>query len=298
MADIADVEAALVAAISAAIYPSGASSPSAVAVNGAAVACRVFPGWPVAANLDRDMTTSPPTLNVSVYQQAGMEKNTSRYERDWSDQFPVACSMTATVAGLTITIGGTVSVGHFIALQIGNTSFAYAAVANDTLATIATALAALVGNGFTASASGPVITVAQATAGGRITARTGAPGTSFMELERTNQRFLVTCWAPSNTYRVALARVVRSALAAIDTLVYADASCGRIVYENSNDVDRSAKQSLACRDLYYWVEYPTTQVIASAPVAAFSTGLEVDGPGSPDISPPPVADNRTITVLN
>lgn len=295
MADISDVEDSLVAAIAAAVYPSGAASPSSVAINGAAISVRIFPGWPVPTALDADMAAG--VVNISVYPQPGMEKNTTRYDRTWYDQTPVACSLTAAVAGFAVTIGGVVTVGHYVTIQVGNKPFSYAAIAGDTLATIATALAALINVSFGATATGAVISIV-GTATGRIVARLGAPGTSFLELERTNQRFQVTIWASNNAQRKATAKIIRPALALLDFLTYADTSVGRIAYENSTDIDRSAKQNTVCRDIFYWVEYPTVQVMAAYPITTFAVPIEGGGPAS-IIAPAPIANfNPAITVIN
>ena len=272
MADISDVEASFVAAITAAIYPNGAASPSSIA---GAVPCRIYPGWPLPETLDPDMAATPPIVNVSVHAQAGVERNTTRYPQEWENQTSVACSLTATVNGVVITIGGTVTAGHYLTIQVDNAAFSYAATANDTLDTVASALGALMAANMTVSVSGTAITL-PATAGGLITVRSAAPGTAVRELERTLQRFAVTIWAPNNALRVATAKVIRPALAALDYFSLPDGYVAELKYESSTDVDRTGKQNVSCRDIYYWAEYPTTQTMVAYPITTFVTEIEVD----------------------
>ena len=292
MADISDVESALVAAVTAAIYPSGTSSPSAIALtNGSTPNCRIYAGWPVPAKLDADMAAGTPpgsaaVINVSVMVENGLEKNVTRYPQIWDDQTKVACTLSAAVAANVVTIGGTVTAGHYLTIIAGNNSFSYAALANDTLATIAAALAALMAPAFAVSVTGAAITL-PATMGGRITVRSGAPGTIIRELERSNQRFCVTVWAPNNDARGATARLIRPALARIDYLAMPDTSVARLIYESSHDVDRSEKQSIACRDIHYWVEYATTDVQPGYPITSTNSQLQPEAPNAPDFTPLP-----------
>lgn len=295
MADIADVLAAFNTAITAAIYPNGMSQPSVALLNGKPINCRVAAGWPTPETLDPDMAAGnppgcAPIINVSIFPQPGLEKNTTRFPRDWYVQTTNVCSMTATISGLTITIGGTVTATHYVTIHLGNNAFSYAANSNDTLATVAAALQALMAANPNISGSSVlnnVITV-PAVMGGRIIVRTAAPGTASVELERSMKRFIVTIWAPNDAYRVAVARIVRPALAAIDFFSLPDGYAGELKYESECDIDRSAKQSTMRRDIFYWVEYPTTQTVPSYPITSFITEIEIDPPGSV-ITPLPLA---------
>ena len=60
MADESDVETALVALSSAALYPNGANSPSVPGPD-----CRIYRGWPNSAALDADLTAG--RINVTVF---------------------------------------------------------------------------------------------------------------------------------------------------------------------------------------------------------------------------------------
>lgn len=299
MADISDVDSAFVAAITAAIYPGGTSSPSAIVLGGTPINARVYPGWPLPENLDADMAAgtppgSAPVVNVSVWAQPGMERNVTRFPRDWIDNPPTPCSMTATLSNLTITIGGTVTAGHYITIHVAGKAYSYAALSNDTLATIAAALGALLAVNLTVAVSGAAITL-PAVAGGEISIRTAAPGSSIRELERSMQRYAVTIWAPNNATRVAAAKVIRPALAAIDFFTLPDNFAGMLKYESSTDIDRSGKQSVSCRDIFYWVEYPTTQTMVAFPITTFVTEIEADNPIT-EIKPLPLSSFTPATI--
>lgn len=303
MADLSDVESAFVTLISAAIYPSGTSQPSAIVLpSGKALNARVYAGWPLPGDLDADMANgvpagSAPIINVSVFTQSGMEKNTSRFPRDWRAQTPVPCSLTAAVSGVTVTIGGSVTPGHYVTIHAGNYPVSYAAQSGDTLASVASALQSLLAAGMACSAAGPVLTL-PSTMGGRIVTRTGAPGTSIREVDRTNQRFIITIWAPNNASRVAAAKIIRPALGVTDFMPLPDGYAAELKYESSTDVDRTGKQSISCRDLFWWAEYPTTQTMVSYPMTTFSTGIEGDTVAT-EIAPLPLPSfTPAVTVIS
>lgn len=264
MADLSDVEIGLATLVSGIIYPNGTTQPSAVplvAPYTSPLSCYVYPGWPVPAKLEADLVANPPVVHVSVYAMPGQERDTQRYEREWTVPNPITPSFTVAISGETITIGGTVIVGHFVTVHVNdnqsNTVVAsYAAIASDTLTSVAAALTAqLVFQGIAATSSGPVITLPT----DLLVARVGCPQTSFLEIDRTMQRFCVTIWAPNNAIRTAVAKVIRPALAAVDFMTMPDGYAAWLRYESTTDLDRAAKQSASCRDIHYWVEYAITQ---------------------------------------
>lgn len=266
MADLSDVESAIVALITSAIYPSGTGSPSAITLaNATNPGVRIFAGWPVPAALDADMQAG--IINISVYAEPGMERNVTRYTREWVDQFLTTPTITATVSNSTVTIGGTITTGHYVSILVFGKAFSYACLAGDTTTTVATALAALINAVMPATSSGAVITIPGRT---DITARTGAPGTIIRELKRQQRRFRVTVWAPTNDARVSTIAIIDPVLAATDRLSLPDNTTGRMTYERADDVDRSGKQSVMCRDTLWWVEYGTTQVMPGYPITVFN----------------------------
>ena len=248
MADVADVMNALVALVDQTLYPNGSSSPS---LTGATF--RIYPGEPLPGQLDADIAAG--TVNVSVFPLLG-EINTTRFPADWQESTPPAVTLAAAVAGTTVTLSGTVSSPQNVALLVDGKSYVYAVAASDTLATIATALAALVNADQPASAAGAVVSVPNSH---RIVARLGGVGTSIRELKRQLRRFRISFWCADPNTRNAAAAPVDVALAATHFLTLADGSAGRLVYHASPLIDTAETLAIYRRDLVYSVEYPTTQ---------------------------------------
>jgi hypothetical protein len=276
MADVADVSAAIVTLIAGALYPNGTGQASAITAP-----CKVFPGWPNSTSLDADLRAG--TVQVSVYPQPNIERVTTRYPQAWQTQTTTTPTLTATVNANTVTIGGTVTVGHYVTLIVKNLAYSYAAQAGDTLATVAAALAALINPTTPASAVGDVITLS-ATANGRIVARTGAPGTIMRELRRQQRGYQIIIWASSNALRSAAANVIDQAMSATDFVTMPDQTAAWLVYRSSNDSDQQERALLYRRDIFFWAEYATTQVITGYPVTSFKTQIELDPASQPDFT--------------
>ena len=71
MADISDVENALVAAISAALYPNGAGGASA-----AGLPCRIYRGWPNGRALDDDLAGGVASVTIFGFSYSKVRKAT------------------------------------------------------------------------------------------------------------------------------------------------------------------------------------------------------------------------------
>jgi hypothetical protein len=276
LADLSDIENALVSLITTAIYPNGTSAPSAIIAPSfaAPLNCRVISGWPIPGQIDADVAAgvpagSAPVVNISVFPQPGMEKNTTRYPRKWETITKPPSSMTMTVSGLVITIAGTATVGHFLTIHLGNNPFSVAAGPNDTIFTVATNFGTIMrAAGIPVTVSATTIAV-PAIYGGRIVLRSGAPGLVARELDRMMRRFIITVWAPNNSARVAVARVIRPALSRVDFLPLPDGYVVELKFDSEADVDRTGKASVACRDLLWWAEYPTTESAVAFPMTTF-----------------------------
>ena len=246
MADISDVEVALVAAIAAAIYPTGTTNPSVV---GAPV--KVYRGWPNAAALDTDLLAG--TVNISVFSMHGFTRNTTRGGNPLFYGPTVAPTMTATVnTALTqVTIGGTGGVKQNVGLETSAGPYAVQAQAVDTPGTVAAALAAIV---LGATVAGTVITGPYDP---KLIARTGGMGTVIQELRRQQQGFQVTVWAPTQPLRDTTASATDAGLAQIQFLTLADGTAGHLTYRSTVENDVPTKDRLWRRDLHYLVEYGT-----------------------------------------
>ncbi len=260
MADIIDVQNALVAIAAQTLYPNGTAQPSAVTAP-----VRIYPGWPISASLDADLLVG--TCHVSVF-PATAERNTSRYPKDWLTQTINTSTLTMTISSQTVTVGGTIPPStnpHNVMVLADGQPYAYAVQTTDTLTSIATALAALIAVSISGTTSnGAVITFPAAA---RIeAARVGITGTMIREIRRQERQFQITAWADTPVHRDAIAQTIDVALAAIEFLTMADGYAARLIYRGSTVVDAQQKAGLYRRDLIYTVEYATTQVATATQV--------------------------------
>lgn len=256
MADLADVETALAAFISAAAYPNGTSSASALGV-----LVDVERGWPNSNALDASLRSG--YVTISVYAQQANERVTSRFQAQWQIKTAAAPTFSATVSGNTITFAGTGTASpQTIAVIVNQSTYTYAAGATDTPITIAGALAALVPG---ASYAGGALTVA---GGSGLKCRVSATGTLIREIRRQMRGFQIIIWSPTPALRDAAAALVDSAFAAITTLTLADGSAARVEYARTYTSDAEENADLYRRDLFYMVEYATTQTAPAYQVAA------------------------------
>src|SRR5580658_9745114 len=143
MADISDVESALLSLLTQMAYPSGTSAPSAVLDSGGKPHnVQLYRGWPVPDQLDTDMAAG--TVDVSIF-PTRVETNVTRYGLDYEPLRPFPAptlTLTATSSnggsleleggggllredggnlllegsGITLTVGGRVSVPQNVAV--------------------------------------------------------------------------------------------------------------------------------------------------------------------------------------
>ena len=181
MADLTDVQNALAGIVAGVMYPNGTGVASAI---GAAV--KIYPGWPAQEQLRTDLLAG--TVNIAIYAMH-VEKRTTRYAPDWREISRGVATLTATVAGSTVTIGGTISVPQVIAVIINGTAYNYGVQALDTLAVVATGLVSLISAAIPCSNIGPVITIPGLSA---IVTRIGNDGVLAKEIRRTEKHFNVS----------------------------------------------------------------------------------------------------------
>lgn len=259
MAGLGDVERALVSQIAAALELPNWYQPGGYAASGVAgVQMRVYRGWPIAATLDDTLLSG--AAEVSVYPGAGMARLVTRYLNAETTTQGTA-TMTATVAGNSVAVGGTVSSAQVVGVLIGvaplQAAYAYRPVAGDTASKVAAALAALVPG---ATSSGAVLTVA-----GLAGARVGADGATTTEVRRVQQAFRIGVWAPSPALRDVISDALDAGLGAAP-FITAGADRVRITYQGTQIFERTQQDRLWRRDIAVMAEYPTTVTIAAPPV--------------------------------
>ena len=249
MADTFDVVNAIVGMVAQTLYPNGTGNPVSPVVN---EQVKIYPGW-AGKSLDKDLQASPPVLNVTVF-PGHAETNTTRFLDGWQQVSPISYAMSATVSGATVQFAGVPGAGINLAVFVNGTPYQYSVQANDTLASVAAAFAALIAG---SSASGAVLTVPNAHS---FTARVGQAVQSALEVGRTKREFTITIWAPNPTSRDAAGSAIDLALRSLRNLPLADGSAGWITYSKSPYDDMPEKEFLYRRDLCYFVEFGAFQV--------------------------------------
>jgi hypothetical protein len=115
-----------------------------------------------------------------------------------------------------------------------------------------------------------------------LAARVGAVVPIVREIKRQKRGFQITFWCPTPAVRDAIVPPCDLALASTDFLTLPDGTAGRLLYERSAISDRAEKQGLYRRDLFYSVEYGTTQSGSAAQIVAqifsISGGLDPKAP--------------------
>jgi hypothetical protein len=247
MADQSDVETELVALASAALYPIGTVSAS---VPGPV--CRIYRGWPKAAALNADLAAG--RINVTIFPAGAAVRNTTRYPENWATA-AVLPVLTAAVTGISVSFGGTASIGQLAGVRVDGRSYVYRTTTSDTPASVAANIAAL------ARADG-IVTLALSTltfqGAGDLLARVVADAPGLMEVRRQQQSFRIICWCPTPLLRDAAATAIDTSLATIPFIMLPDNTAARLIFSGTTVFDQSQNAMLYRRDLLYTVEYATT----------------------------------------
>lgn len=258
MADVSDVYNTLADWISNLLYPNGLQSPSALSYNGAPVTFRIYPGWPVTKNLNADLANG--VVNVNVYPRPE-EVNVSTLPSDWEITDTPTPTITVSVAGLSVTIGGTVTAQEVVTLFYNGTSVAYAAQSTDTTDSIASALSALISGSTVSNA-----TVTLPAGSYDVSAQVTAPVTAIYDVKEQRRTFQIVVWAPSPVLRDQVAQFIDQYLGNTYRISLPDGSMMTLMYERSPMDDLLQKEGCWRRDLFYHVVFATTQTQTFVPV--------------------------------
>lgn len=248
MIDLADVSAALVNALAAAAYPNGTGAAS---ITGGAI--RVFPGWPMPQQLNADMSAG--VSYVSVYPQS-IERNTSPLGGDWAVVALNAATLSASVAGKAVTLAGTVSTPQNVAIAVNGKPYSYGVQAGDSLASIASSLAALISVDVPASASGAVVNVPSAIS---LKASIGVAGIAAREAKRQAKQFQIGIWSGKPTDRDTITAVCGLAIAKAPRLALPYGYAAHLTYKGSKQDDSEQLAGIYRCDLFAEADYPTVE---------------------------------------
>ena len=248
MADLSDVETALVLTIGDALYPQGSTAPSAVGV-----LCRIYRGWPNSAGLDADLAAG--YVNVTVFPEARMQENTTRWPSEFETGALSVPDLAVTVSGVSATVSGSARLGQVAGILCDNVAVVHRTAAGDTPVVVAAILAQRLRTVRIVQLSGATLTVPGA---GRLIGRVVADQPAQKQTRRQRQRFRVSCWCPDPATRDIVSATVDRALSMQDFLPLADGTAGRVRFTGTNVFDQSEDAALYRRDLLYSVEYATT----------------------------------------
>lgn len=266
MSDLADVNDGLVSLLASTIYPNGSGQPSA-----AGVPVRVYAGWPASAQLDADILAG--TAHVSVFNRES--RNATRYQLAQIDPTITPPALTLTINARTVTVGGTVAACVNTAVIVGVNAFTYQTVANDTLTTIAAALASSINLTYPGTTSSGAVIALPNTGPPINAARVGGSATQAIEVGRVEQVFQITLWANSPANRKAIASLIVPAIMQSHFLTLADGSAARLILKSQRDDDVPQKELLYRRDIMATVEYAETASVTATQVVDIVENIAV-----------------------
>ena len=124
MADISDVEQALLDTVTVTLYPDGPTQSSLLGMP-----CRIYRGWPNSATLNSDLSSGIVNITILADNEAG--RTTTRYLSEWQ----IKASTPGTVintSGQSIYISGSPIVGDIVGVLINGATYTYRITAGDT----------------------------------------------------------------------------------------------------------------------------------------------------------------------
>ena len=262
MADIADVELAVLSAVTGALYPLGIQAPS---TTGAIY--RIYRGWPIPANLNSDLNAG--TVNVTVSPDRNQGKTTTRYAPIWRYELK-APSLSVSVLDHAIIFSGSVSTGIAVGLRVDQNTYTYRPKTQDSPSIIAAILAAQIQVNRIALLSGQTITIPGATI---LFARVVSDGIAIQEVRRQQRDIRVISWCPSPAARDMSSSTIDAALSAMTFIPLRDGTKSRLIYSGTEISDQSQNALLYRRDLIYTAEYPAMISTSAAGMLFGNVGL-------------------------
>lgn len=245
MADVSQVLTTFTGLVETAIYPNGTSQPSVAGVD-----VQILAGYPIRSKLDQQITAGK--AMVSVF-GSGRERPVTKFERVFKTTNIATATIIATVNNNTVTITGTVTVPQSVMIIVNRIGYSYQVLVNDTLNSIASALANLIPN---AVALNNVITIGNVY---DLIARIATQATLVQELSRVDQVFEITCFAPTVAIRTALGSAIRQYIDTQYLVPMVDGVYAFITYYGTmSDDDMESKSNILIRRIDYLIQYATT----------------------------------------
>lgn len=261
MADQSHVEDALLALVTAALYPRGAGAAPAIAAP-----CRIHRGWPLPAALDADLARGIVTVSVSPVD--GSQRITTRYPDAWVLTGTTAPALQMAVIADQVRLSGAAAPGQLAGILADGRTAVHRTQGGDTPGGVAAHLARQLRVDRIVQLSGEAFIIP----GVRdLRARVVADQPGLRELRRQTQAFRIACFCPAPALRDAATATIDTALARSRFLNLADASTAHLMHENSFTSDSAGLALLYRRDLIVRAEYATTET-AHLPALLFGAG--------------------------
>lgn len=250
MADLSDVEEALLRLAADVLYPEGALAPSIVGR-----ACRLYRGWPQGAALDADLAAG--LVHVTVFPEARPQAVTTRHPDRWEKISAVALGLVITIQGRRATVEGSAHEGQVAGLMVDGMAVVHRTARGDTPEMVAAVLATYLRTRKIVTVEGAALTVAGS---GPMVGRVVVDQTLRRETRRQRQVIRLTTWCPDPATRDRLTGALDARLSAVDFLALPDGGRGRLLFRGSTVLDQGRAARLFRRDLFYSVDYATTLV--------------------------------------
>ena len=257
MADLSDVENALVSGIIDILYPKGIAETSV-----AGVTCRVYRGWPAPTALNADLAAG--VVNVTVFPSTKAEELPDPYF-DMAHSHVVFGGLTSTVTGHGFTLGGEARQNQIIGVLVDGMPYIHEILSTDTADIVAASLAALIRRDRDVSLSYATLTVPGARS---LQTRVVTKGVVSHGLRRQRREMVISCWCPGPLTRDEVGKAVDAGLARQAFISLADDTKAHLRYASTHVYDQSQSALLYKRDICYKCEY-TTISNAMTPVMLF-----------------------------
>ena len=246
MADLSDVENALVSGITDVLYPNGITGVSVVGVT-----CRIYRGWPSPAALNADLAAG--VVNVTVFPSTKVEELPDPYF-DMPHSHVVSGGLTSTVAGHSVTMSGEARQNQVIGVLVDGMPYIQEILATDTADIVAASLAALIRCDRGVSLSYATVAIPGARS---LQARVVTKGTVSHGLRRQRREMVISCWCPGPLMRDEVGKAVDAGLAGQAFISLVDDTKAYLHYMSTHVHDQSQSSLLYRRDICYKCEYTT-----------------------------------------
>jgi hypothetical protein len=257
MADISDIEDAIVTEVIAALYPSGSAQPSCVGAT-----CRIYRGWPSPSSLNSDLAAG--VVNVTIFPSSSPGEVLNVY-LDSSLTTAPPSALAATVTGKSVTFSGQVITGEIVGLLVDDIPYIFTLNSSDTTENIAAGVATLICRNQLALSNGCTVTVPGAVT---LTSRVVANGVEERSVRRQRREIQVNCWCPSAALRDLVGTTIDAAFSTSSFIDVSDGTKAHVRYVATQVYDQSQNALLYRRDLCYDFEYFSISSVA-APVMLF-----------------------------